>query len=335
MSPFKLKKNLLMGKGKDKDDDDDRDKGKAKIEPVSRWSKPSEEAPQDLDAIEVRTVIHNGKKMRGTFAKREINQGTRILMEVPSLSVNSGTSHFHIYEDFRRLNRGIWPLILDLSRDEDRIKYHLSKLDNVYGMEKLCKKSGASKSEAAKVLAIFDANQVQLQYMRQPDICLRIARINHSCRPNVAISWNQSRKCYVVQALSNIQANKEVFCSYVFLPEPQADRQKQLDKWNFTCTCTACKFNNLSNTDQSLKLTERDRKERPNAKRRSTGEFNQYLINNVEPFALRMDNRMRFFKRQSTAMNDEYVGSRAENYEEMIDLIQLETPAMAEEAARL
>lgn len=346
MSPFKLKKNLLMGRGKDKDDDGDKNKkkdqgiskGKGKLEAEPKQLEPSDKAPQDLEATEIFTCVHNGKKMMGTFAKHKIEQGTRIIMEEPLLSSYEGINHRKIYENFLNHNVGTKKVIRSLSHRSERVKYHQERVIKQYGMENLCKESGASESDAALILAIFDDNQIPLQHPSSigKHVARKIARINHSCEPNVAISWNGARKCFVVHTLEEIDKGEEIRCSYIFLPEPREERQKALQAWNIECDCDACKLTTLSTFEQGQQFAEKDKKERPNQpKRRSTGEFNQFLLNDVKPEQLRLENRKRHFKKDLVSINDGSGKSRQGLLEEMISFLGTGTPTLAEEVAHL
>jgi hypothetical protein len=68
----------------------------------------------------------------------------------------------------------------------------------------------------------------------------RIARINHSCRPNASYFWNEQLNRRVVYATRSIDPGEEIFVSYIPLLHSHADRQKRLDQYGFKCSCTAC-----------------------------------------------------------------------------------------------
>lgn len=68
-----------------------------------------------------------------------------------------------------------------------------------------------------------------------------IARINHSCIPNVFRSWNTSKKIQTVYALKEIEKNEEILASYIDLYADRATRQKQLKtSFRFECFCELC-----------------------------------------------------------------------------------------------
>jgi hypothetical protein len=68
----------------------------------------------------------------------------------------------------------------------------------------------------------------------------KIARINHACRPNTSYYWNENFNKRIVYATRGIKAGEELSVSYISLLLTQEERQKQLDRYGFTCQCDAC-----------------------------------------------------------------------------------------------
>jgi hypothetical protein len=68
----------------------------------------------------------------------------------------------------------------------------------------------------------------------------KIARINHSCRPNTSYYWSERLNKRIVYATRKIKAGEEFFVSYISLLLSQEDRQRQLDRFGFKCHCEAC-----------------------------------------------------------------------------------------------
>ncbi|KAI4643466.1 uncharacterized protein J4E78_009936 [Alternaria triticimaculans] len=68
----------------------------------------------------------------------------------------------------------------------------------------------------------------------------KIARINHSCRPNTSYYWSEKLNKRIVYATRKIKAGEEFFVSYISLLLSREDRQKQLDRYGFQCHCEAC-----------------------------------------------------------------------------------------------
>jgi hypothetical protein len=68
----------------------------------------------------------------------------------------------------------------------------------------------------------------------------KIARINHSCRPNTSYYWNARLNKRVVFANRKIMKGEELFDSYISLLLTQDQRQGHLDKYGFKCGCEVC-----------------------------------------------------------------------------------------------
>ncbi|KAJ4377076.1 SET domain-containing protein 5 [Didymella sp. IMI 355093] len=68
----------------------------------------------------------------------------------------------------------------------------------------------------------------------------KIARINHSCRPNTSYYWSKKLNRRVVYASRPIKKGEEFFVSYIGLLSTHEERQKRLDRYGFRCTCSAC-----------------------------------------------------------------------------------------------
>lgn len=68
----------------------------------------------------------------------------------------------------------------------------------------------------------------------------KIARINHSCRPNTSYFWDKRRNQKVIYANRQIKKEEEISDSYISLLLPQEERQRYLDAYGFKCGCEAC-----------------------------------------------------------------------------------------------
>ena len=68
----------------------------------------------------------------------------------------------------------------------------------------------------------------------------KIARINHSCRPNTSYFWDAKQNRRIVYATRKIQCGEELSVSYISLLLTHEDRQKRLNKYGFQCACEAC-----------------------------------------------------------------------------------------------
>lgn len=81
----------------------------------------------------------------------------------------------------------------------------------------------------------------------------KIARINHSCRPNAAYYWNEKLKRRFVYATREIEEGEEIFVSFISLLMTREERQKKLARYGFVCTCPACSQHSdeLHHSDQT------------------------------------------------------------------------------------
>lgn len=68
----------------------------------------------------------------------------------------------------------------------------------------------------------------------------KIARINHSCRPNSGNWWSEKSGRRVIYASRDIEKDEEITVSYIPLLKTTKDRQARLQQYGFVCDCTAC-----------------------------------------------------------------------------------------------
>jgi hypothetical protein len=72
----------------------------------------------------------------------------------------------------------------------------------------------------------------------------KIARINHSCRPNAAYYWHEVLGRRIVHATRPIAEGEEITVSYIPLTLSQPERQSRLNRYGFTCKCAVCSLPN-------------------------------------------------------------------------------------------
>ncbi|KZV74932.1 SET domain-containing protein [Peniophora sp. CONT] len=66
------------------------------------------------------------------------------------------------------------------------------------------------------------------------------SRINHSCSPNAAFSFDMPSFSMEINALRPISKGEEITVAYCAVKIPAAERQNALKPYRFTCTCPAC-----------------------------------------------------------------------------------------------
>jgi hypothetical protein len=167
----------------------------------------------------------------GVFAARSLDVGSTIMREAPVISIKPpqhapGTGYplpiisQLVHAEYSRLSEAKKHDVLDLT-------YSVLPTDiQRYG-------------DNLDILGLIFRNNA---YDTGSEIGLfpRIARINHSCRPNAAYYWNEKLKRRFVYATRDIEAGEEIFVSFISLLLTREERQKKLARYGFTCTCPAC-----------------------------------------------------------------------------------------------
>jgi hypothetical protein len=181
------------------------------------------------DLLELRTSPGKGL---GVFAKRRIARGTQVLVEEPLFSIDPPEP-----VNGRR----------SMNEMAARINASFAVLSPAQQAAYLACQSYAAPDEPAvgRHLYVFRNNAYTMPGGRW-GMFLRMARINHSCRPNVANAWAEpadgrgtGRK--VAWALRDIEAGEEVLVTYVRLLQRASARQRRLAQYGFRCGCAACR----------------------------------------------------------------------------------------------
>merc|ERR1719198_519793 len=67
-----------------------------------------------------------------------------------------------------------------------------------------------------------------------------VARLNHSCSPNVQITFPQNSSRLTAVALENVAPGQELCICYVRKEDPVDVRRRGLVEYGFTCQCKRC-----------------------------------------------------------------------------------------------
>jgi len=180
---------------------------------------------------EVYTVRPSPGKGLGVFALHDVDVGSIIMREAPILVIKR--------PDFVKGTGYPMSAISQLVRSEFAL---LSPREQEEVMNLTYHATEAEKESSDRLGLIFRSNA----YNTGEGIGLfpKIARINHSCRPNTSYYWNAKLNKRVVYANRKIKKGEEVFDSYISLLLPHEERQKRLDSYGFTCSCEACAMEN-------------------------------------------------------------------------------------------
>ncbi|KIV96850.1 hypothetical protein PV10_00666 [Exophiala mesophila] len=176
-------------------------------------------SPQD-DLIEILSTPDRGLAV---FASRKIKAGNLVLAERPLL----------------RLSK-------EEENDSDAIEREFSRLSHA-DQKIYLKLFDAQKSRMTRVTSIYYSNCYNLDSFR-PDgkggsaVGAIASRFNHSCVPNLQLSFNFDKNLMMFYAIRDIPRGKEVCTNYeknVF--DAAVTRQRKLQMYyGFMCQCEAC-----------------------------------------------------------------------------------------------
>ncbi|KAI9650985.1 hypothetical protein NHQ30_001022 [Ciborinia camelliae] len=137
---------------------------------------------------------------------------------------------------------------MELSSHEDELRKNQSKWDDIllqaHAVTKLLQRKPEFIKYALESLCRLSTNafRVESNIGNGPiGLCLDplLARANHRCHPNAAISFNGKRA--TLRALSPIAKGEQVFISYIDETQRQEVRQAALSEtWFFKCLCVRC-----------------------------------------------------------------------------------------------
>lgn len=162
----------------------------------------------------------------GLFAKAHIPRGTRVIAESAILKAKGGNSK-DIVRAFESLPKSQQNLYLELHGYAcEPFKCHV---------EREMEQDWQQIPDLHRtVLAIYGANSFG-------DVFLLGSRINHSCLPNIHFAYNPVLEKETFHAIRDIIAGEELTITYAGgTNRIRNQRQAELDKWGFQCTCPAC-----------------------------------------------------------------------------------------------
>jgi SET domain-containing protein len=162
----------------------------------------------------------------GLFAARNIDKGTHVLVEEPMFAIDPG--RFHADKGYA------------VGALQDAVEASFRRLNSTSREEYLaCHEHRPTGSAGSRALHIFISNAYTMPDGRA-GIFPRIAKINHSCRPNTVNTFSAARGARVIWAGRDIAAGEEITVTYVPLIEATAGRRARLAQYGFKCECEAC-----------------------------------------------------------------------------------------------
>ena len=239
-----------MDEESEEEDDDDDSAGRER----KQSSTPS--AEDASPAFEIAASPLTGGL--GLFAIRPISQGSIILSEAPLFTQPPLP---------RRSNSTIMSRLAQCTRDE---QCQFFTLWNAH------KTPRPGQSTLLPALGIFETNALPCGVFpgrtgaqaeedeevekvqtggHRDGIFLQASRINHSCIPNMARSWDAETQEMVFRAIRDIEVDEELCISYIGVDvlKRRAQRKADIEKaFGFTCTCEACSLEGeeLAESDQ-------------------------------------------------------------------------------------
>lgn len=211
---------------------------------------------QDTSLVEVRSAGDLGK---GVFAVHDIARGTRIISEAPLVvvkpSLRPETAEKHVTEfcgavralsaeDVKTLD-DLYFYQIQVDETMQRVIYEwLEQHGDKQGRKLNTRNLRRTTSRTMTQLSIFVINGMRMDGDASDGdgLFALYSRINHSCSPNVAKSYNPTIKRLTVHAIRDIKAGDQLFTDYVNgTLHPKTWRQTVLlDNWRFICQCRAC-----------------------------------------------------------------------------------------------
>lgn len=64
--------------------------------------------------------------------------------------------------------------------------------------------------------------------------------MNHDCRPNCVVSYNDGNHIATVTSLKPLYIGDELLISYIDESAPATERRQQLIEYGFKCSCARC-----------------------------------------------------------------------------------------------
>jgi len=166
----------------------------------------------------------------GGFAVRDIQVGERILAERPLAKWRCGP---HVSKDAAA--SGLAAIIDALPPTNQQDFFALSQ----------CEQHGSTKS----ALGIWASNAYPTDTGSETGMCSSVftlaCRLNHDCRPNAHVCWNDNIGMQTVHALREIRKGEEVMVAYIGgdADGTRAARRRALQsKFSFVCTCMQCQL---------------------------------------------------------------------------------------------
>ncbi|KIH88920.1 hypothetical protein SPBR_07524 [Sporothrix brasiliensis 5110] len=243
---------------------------------LTERTSPAWQQPPDQPWYELRTSPGKGI---GAFATRRIPKYTRVLVEAPQFVVvppGPTRSSSTTSPSFAPRTSSGGDIVSQIQTSFER----LSPANQAI-FEACHEHRFPGEPDSGRAFYIFRSNAFSIVPVDVRDtgrwgmhwgMFPRMARLNHSCRPNVANLWVPEYYCgggngdgdgdtarghHVVWATRDIAPGEELLISYVSLLQDTEARQRSLIQFGFRCDCCVCSMaqdGNTSPDDQRVKI---------------------------------------------------------------------------------
>lgn len=166
----------------------------------------------------------------GVFATHKLELGDTIMRESPIIKITPP-----------KISPGdAYPM--SRVSDSVREKFQLLSLEEQKEVLSLTFTGTSTGNKSADTLGlIFRTNAYNTG--SQIGLFPKIARINHSCRPNLSYYWSAKLNKRVVYATRRIEVGEELSVSYISLLLTRNERRRRLHRYGFSCQCEVCAQN--------------------------------------------------------------------------------------------
>ncbi len=170
------------------------------------------------------------------YATVPIARGTRVLSQSALMLLGKDEDLLNVPYKFVKMSTEEQKTFLGLSAFQlDRRRSEMLLLQRVCEPEKA---SELPMGLQQRLLSVFETNSFATD--AGAVVVANAARMNHSCTPNVYHCWNAGTGQLTVHATRDLEAGEEILTCYINVCFYHEARQKELDRYGFTCDCAAC-----------------------------------------------------------------------------------------------
>lgn len=211
---------------------------------ASASSSPIDFTPIDNPGYEIYSCSDQDGFEVGQFgirAKRKYHRGELIICETPVMRINTAVAAATRQEAVEKLESTVQNAFDHLSLLSAQSFMNLSSCNEAIGNK--------------TPFGIFQTNSFSLeQDSGYGGLFITIARMNHSCNPNVNHFWRADLHSMNVYAAKDIQIGEEFCISYGPANfSSTADRREYLErKYSFQCICETCQEGNTEGGDDRM-----------------------------------------------------------------------------------